>query len=146
MAVEKREPRDFKRAAKAFFKRCEKAVSSESLKTSLSLPYRFDIDSCLFFKWEEEDFCRLGVKMREYFWDLYAFDENDYVSILKLKRKKGLDNGKVSEKTAFKKIFEIARDYDIYFGFGFETDKRVVKKGETLESMLVEADLMERRE
>lgn len=140
MAVEKRESRDFKRAAKAFFKRCGAALTDHAVYPFDF--YNFDIDACSFFCWGAEN-CRLGVKMREYFWDLTSLGTGREVSFITLKSIER--NASISDKSALEKIFEVARERDVFFGFRFEDEKRVVARGETLESLLVEADLIAQR-
>jgi len=141
MAVEKRESRDFKRAAKAFFKRCNAVLTNHAVYP-FSVSYNFDIDACSLFCWGAEDH-RLGVKMREYFWDLTSLGTGREVSFITLKSIER--NASISDKSALEKIFEVARERDVFFGFRFEDEKRVVARGETLESLLVEADLMAQR-
>ena len=141
MAVEKRESRYFKRAAKAFFKRCNAALTDRAVYPS-SVPYGFDLDACSFFCWGAEDH-RLGVKMREYFWDLTSLGPGREVSFITLESVK--HNASISDKSALEKVFEEARESDVFFGFGFSDDKRVMARGETLESLLVEADLTAQR-
>ena len=132
-----RESRDFKRAAKTFFERCKTALM-DCMDYPSSFPYSFDIDACSFFCWGAED-GRLGVKMKEYFWDLTSLSPGREVVFIKLESVER--NAAISGGSALEKVFEVAREHDVFFGFGFGDDNRVVARGETLESLLVKSDL-----